>query len=95
MVGSKSLSTEEKRNAFQPETGYGPHAAAGYPFLVRAGQELVAVGVPFWDLTMLFADEERTVYEDSCCHVNDLGRELMARQVGITVRDTMANESLP
>ena len=30
---------------------------------------------------MLFRDEPRTVYGDTCCHLNRLGNELMAAEI--------------
>jgi hypothetical protein len=34
--------------------------------------------VSFYDLSELFIHEERTVYADKCCHLNQLGYDLMA-----------------
>ena len=74
---SKSLSVEELDVAIAPG-GYGPFARKGYPILVAAGATLLESHVPFYDLTQIFADEPRTVYIDQCCHVNQLGNELLA-----------------
>ena len=51
----------------------------GYRTLRRLGKELVSEGVSFFDLTAVFASETRSVYVDSCCHVNALGNQILWR----------------
>jgi hypothetical protein len=38
-------------------------------------------GVNFTDLSLLFKNEKRTVYNDKCCHFNQLGYEMIADQI--------------
>ena len=78
--GSKLLSPEEK-GMTGGSGGYAPFARTGYPVLVEAGAELLEADVPFYDLTQIFANEPRTLYIDPCCHVNQLGNELMAAAI--------------
>ncbi len=77
---SKPFSEEEQRTALA-RGGYRPAAEKGYTFLMEAADGLRSQGVTIQDLTMLFADEPRTVYRDSCCHVNELGNRLMADKI--------------
>ena len=49
--------------------------------LIEAGHGLVGDGVPFVDLTGVFAAEERTLYIDNCCHFNELGYEILIAEM--------------
>lgn len=53
-------------------------ARRGYPLLIESGGELVRDGVAFRDATEIFLNERRTVYSDACCHLNQLGKEILA-----------------
>ncbi len=87
LAGSKPMSPEERRVAIQTEGyHYGEHAAAAYPMLVEHGRQLAELGVPFHDLTMLFAAVEEPVYIDRCCHFNALGEKLIAGAVAAVIR---------
>ncbi len=77
---TKTFSEEEQRTALA-KGGYQPPAEKGYPLLVAAGEELREQGVPVFDLTTIFRDEPRTIYRDSCCHLNELGNDLLARRI--------------
>ncbi len=90
--GTKTFSEEETRTALA-HGGYQPPAEKGYPLLVAAGEELRAEGVPIVDLTMIFKGEPRTVYRDTCCHLNQLGNELLAQQIAVAVLDAYSGSS--
>ncbi len=81
LPGSKQLSEEELRTAFLGGHAYGRWVPLGYPLLREEGSALVAAGVKFHDLTDVFADVTETIYVDDCCHVNERGNELMAREM--------------
>lgn len=86
LPGSKKLTEEELETAY--DEGYtGPERVpVAYPILVERGRELrERHGVNFVDLTQMFADEPRTIYNDFCCHVNTLGAELMARRIAAAI----------
>lgn len=87
--GTKPLSDEEMRTAVA-RGGYRPAAESGYSLLVQAGEELRAAGVPIFDLTTLFQDEPRTLYSDTCCHLNALGNELLAERIAVTILESFA-----
>jgi hypothetical protein len=83
--GSKPLSDEERRHAWQP----GPRRALiqrGYALLRERGRRLRDAGVPFHDLTGLYAAHTETIYRDVCCHVNLRGNELLAEAIAAASR---------
>lgn len=82
---SKSFSREERALIVQPDHPYRAAVEAGYPELAEEAERLRREGVDFHDLRFLFADEPATVYVDSCCHLNALGNELLARAIGEAV----------
>jgi hypothetical protein len=78
--GSKPLSDEERRHAWQP----GPRQTLvqrGYAILRERGARLRVAGVPFHDLTGLYAARTETIYRDVCCHMNLHGNELLAEAI--------------
>ena len=84
--GSKELSSEEHRTAFHKGPGKPKQAVrAAYGLLSREGADLGQRGVEFYDLTGLFRGERRTIYQDPCCHVNQLGNELMAEAMASAI----------
>jgi hypothetical protein len=80
--GSKQLTEQELAKAYAPERGYAPSTVLAYPALIAAGRGLERKGVPYLDLTTLFEHVDRTIYVDNCCHMNELGNQLMARALG-------------
>lgn len=79
LEGSKPLSEQEKQSAYNPAHPWGKIVRAAYPALRAAGAELRAEGVPFYDLTQVFAEHPETVYTDDCCHFGDRGNEILAQ----------------
>jgi len=83
---SKELTPQERRTAIR--NGPVPHkilVREAYGLLSREGADLRAQGVEFHDLTGLFREEKRTIYEDDCCHVNRLGNRLMADAIASAI----------
>jgi hypothetical protein len=76
--GSKRFTKEELEIALGMGSPYQQAAADGYPYLIRAGQQLRDAGVDFHDLTLLFADNTEILYSDTCCHFNQRGYDLLA-----------------
>lgn len=82
LEGSKVLSAEERRVAWDDEVAEAGRVAQAYPLLIERGRQLVEQGVDFHDLTMLFRTETGDIYSDPCCHYTKQGAELVARAIG-------------
>ena len=90
---SKSFSRLERDVAIGPVTyDFRQNAEIGFPLLIARIPELRQQGVDVTDLTMMFRQEERPVYRDTCCHLNALGNRRLAEVVaagivrGVTAR---------
>jgi hypothetical protein len=79
--GSKPLTEQERREAFREDQPYRPGVVQGYPVLQEMGAELVRQGVSYHDATGVFADVDKTLYFDTCCHFNIAGNRYLARLV--------------
>jgi hypothetical protein len=79
--GSKPLSEEEKRVAFNNNQPYKKAVELFYPELIKEGSELVKAGVNFTDLTSMFKNDTDTLYIDDCCHVNDAGNSILNQKI--------------
>ncbi len=80
--GSKTLTEQEMNIAFESGPfAYKDGAKIAYPHLREQGIMLKKEGVNFTDLSLLFKNEKRTVYNDKCCHFNQLGYEMIADQI--------------
>jgi hypothetical protein len=52
--------------------------------------------VPIFDLTQIYQGTLEPVYRDACCHLVDLGNEIMAEQIlGTIQRDAGGNGRAP
>ncbi len=65
------------------------NATRGYSDLKAKGSWLVSQGVPFHDATGIFDDEPAAVYEDNCCHYNQLGNEMLAEFIARRVLENL------
>jgi hypothetical protein len=80
--GSKPLTTEERRAAFREDSAFRPPIELGYPVLRVEAAKLAAAGVPFTDLSGIFAHTAEALYVDDCCHVNPRGSALLGAAMG-------------
>lgn len=76
--GSKPLTREEEDLALASAEGLRREVQRSYPLLQQGGLVLRGEGEHFFDLTNMFRDRGETLYEDPCCHLNTLGRLLLA-----------------
>lgn len=90
LPGSKPMGRQERLVAVDPAHPYKPAIEDCYPVFVEAGQGLAAHGVPFHDLTQLFAGHPEPLYDDTCCHYNDEGYRLVAQAIGRAAVDALA-----
>ncbi len=76
LKGSKPLSEAERRKAIDPAFE-APFSAAMVRLKTHVAQ-MQQTRMPIFDLTAIFAHTTQTVYIDRCCHLNDLGNQIMA-----------------
>jgi hypothetical protein len=75
----------ERAAAFDPTHPYRKPVIDGYPRLQRAADDLLAAGVAFHDLTMVFEHHPEPLYVDTCCHVGQEGYRIIAEEIGALV----------
>jgi hypothetical protein len=78
---SKPFTEEERRVALAPDYSGAERVPAVFPYFQERAGELRELGVNFFDLTGVFKNERRTIYSDFCCHVNQLGADLIAAAI--------------
>ena len=78
---SKPMAAEERMRAAPEGNPYQVGVVGGYPFLVKAGDQLKGAGIQFFDLTQIFAGVREPVYNDNCCHLNAAGYVIVARRI--------------
>ncbi len=83
--GSKRMGGAEQRVAINPDSGIFEPVSRGYPLLRESASDLRAAGVTFVDLTPVFSGVDEAVYIDDCCHVNEIGIELVVDRLIETV----------
>jgi hypothetical protein len=76
--GSKPMGAEERRTAYNPNHPYRKGVEHGYPLLAKAGLELVADGIKFYDARKVFAGLSEPLYVDQCCHFKPKGSQILA-----------------
>jgi len=79
---SKIFTEKERKQAFDETSSWRSSVIQGYPHLKEVGKSLVNKGIPFFDMTMIFAENGETLYVDKCCHLNALGNELLGKAIG-------------
>lgn len=96
VTGSKPMGDEEKQVALSPQETYRYRDAVemGYPKLAAAGEQLVAAGVNFHDLRMIYADHPEPTYVDMCCHVNPHGNTILATEIAHRIVDQLVETDL-
>lgn len=75
--GSKPMGAAERRTAFKADHPYRKGVEKGYPLLAKAGGDLVAGGVKFYDARKVFAGITEPLYVDQCCHFNQTGNQIL------------------
>jgi len=91
--GSKRLTQEEKEKAYKEDHPYRKGVLIGYPAMRSLAGDVLGE-INFYDLTMLFSEENRTVYADDCCHYNATGYEISAREIGRIIRQNFGSALL-
>ena len=90
---SKILSDEEKRTAINNRIAELNHEKM---VGLKGGlQDLQNSGIPIFDLTRIFSDTRETVYKDACCHLNDRGNHIMAKEIVAVILRRQAENAPP
>lgn len=79
--GSKQLNEEELKKAFDENFPHKSSVEMGYPQLIEASGRLLSSGENYHDLSMIFKDVSETAYVDTCCHLTELGNEIMRENI--------------
>lgn len=91
---SKPMTPQERNIALDVDHPYSHPAARGYEYLVPYGRKyLSARGSFYTDLTMMFDQDTRILYVDSCCHFNQAGNREMAKRISQTVRSELDRDT--
>ncbi|MDG2122283.1 MAG: hypothetical protein P8J87_01205 [Verrucomicrobiales bacterium] len=80
-AGSKPLTDFEKEEAFDSSNKYRKPVEDVYPYFITAGHELEHKNVYHKDLSMVFEANSETLYADTCCHLNEKGYEIIAKEI--------------
>jgi len=83
---SKKFTKDELEMAYEEGPfSYKDAAQKGYPLLIEEGKKLISENTNFVDLTMMFKNENKTIYKDKCCHYNQLGYDQIADKITRTI----------
>ena len=93
--GSKPLSDVEKSIALKRMETAGPLVDDAYPRLRDLSRRLRERGIPSYDLTMIFENTEETLYQDSCCHLNERGMSLLAEEIVASIGSASLVDRIP
>ncbi len=89
----RTLTEEERKTAFREDHIYRPGVVSGYPMLLAAKDDLLEQDVNFHDLTMIFHDIPRPIYQDDCCHPNKFGHGIIAKYIAQVIAEEMTSQS--
>lgn len=78
---ARRFSEAERAIAFSTESPFAEAARQGYPHLLEAAAALRAQGVAVVDFTTVFDSAAESVYQDDCCHYNDVGQRLLIEAI--------------
>jgi len=87
--GSKPLSENEQKIAYQANYRWGQIAKEGYPYLIEAGKRLRAQGIAFYDLTQVFKNISEDIYLDVCCHFGNRGNIIMGKDIAKMIHQSL------
>lgn len=84
---SKTMGEEERKIAINPNEKQNVRVGVerGYPELLEMEGDLLAAGVNFHDLRMIFKPVTETVYRDNSCHLNRAGSMIVGRRIATEI----------
>jgi hypothetical protein len=89
---SKIMGEEELKQSFLVNHPYRAGVVKGYPLLRTISTELTKNEVNFYDLSMVFADNDEILYMDQCCHFHQRGNDLLGKIIGKSIVDSFKDE---
>lgn len=87
--GSKRLTEEEIKNSYKEDHPYRKGVLLGYPAMLSVARDMLS-RINFYDLSMIFSEEDRTIYADDCCHYNSTGYEISAQEIGRIIQQNFS-----
>ena len=87
---SKPMGGAERRTAYKADHPYRKGVEKGYPLLARAGLELAADGVKFYDARKVFAGINEPLYVDQCCHFSQKGSQILGSWMAARIVQDLA-----
>jgi hypothetical protein len=82
---SKKFTSYELGRFFKEDHVYKYGVVQGYPYLIRAGNDLVREGVNFHNLVWMFREIEDSMYNDACCHLTPQGNQRLGMVIAHAV----------
>lgn len=95
LKGSKKLSEEEMKTAYIEDSQdrfYKTAVTKGYPLLIKKSNDFISSQVHFINTTELYKELSQTIYVDTCCHVNQIGNDMLANTIAKGIIDYFPSE---
>ena len=90
LPGSKPMGPQEVAAAIEVDSRTGAAVKACYPRMQAKGPSFHEAGVAFTDLTGVFSEVTKPVYNDGCCHMEKVGDLIMAKAIGLRICQLIA-----
>ena len=71
----------EDQSRLVNDTLYKQAVIQGYPLLQTKGGQLTSQNISFHDLTQIYLHTSDSIYTDTCCHVNQMGNNIMISEI--------------
>lgn len=78
---SKTFTDHEEEIAITKDRKHRRYVRRSFTLLLQAAQSLQKEGLPLYDLTRMFGETREQVFIDDCCHLNDHGNRMVAKEV--------------
>jgi hypothetical protein len=76
---------EEKRLYLNPNSPYSDAVKKGYPLLLSKAEDLRKLQLNIFSATNILDDAKETVYQDACCHYNEIGDDLLGSYISNSI----------
>ncbi|MFH1460190.1 MAG: hypothetical protein ABIG64_07475 [Candidatus Omnitrophota bacterium] len=82
---AKIMTDAERKIAFNEKARHRQAVIDGYPYLIKAVEQLKQKGIISQDLTKVFLDHPEPIYIDDFCHFGQAGSQIIADVVAKTI----------